>query len=115
MCFSVADWFRPEARTSRRSFLRSGLMAGVAAASFEYGRPHALAGVAGGAESPPPVALTGARIYPGPDPPPIPRGVVLTSGKAIVAVGSQEQVSIPSGARTLNCTGLVLPAGWVIC
>ena len=48
MCFSVADWFRTGARTSRRTFLRCGLMAGVAAASFEYGRSHALAGVAEG-------------------------------------------------------------------
>jgi imidazolonepropionase-like amidohydrolase len=115
MCFSVADWFRTEARTSRRTFLRCGLMAGVAAISFEYGRSHALAGVAEGAEPPPPVALTGARIYPGPDAPPIPRGVVLTSGKAIVAVGSQEQVSIPSDAKTLDCTGLVVTAGFTNC
>lgn len=59
-----------------------------------------------------PLAITGARIYPAPDGMPIFVGTVVVASGKIVAVGPQEKVQIPAGARTLDAGGLVVTAGF---
>jgi len=61
------------------------------------------------------VALTGATVYPGPDVPPIQRGVVVVRDGRILAVGSQGEVVIPGDARILDCPGLSVTAGFSNC
>ena len=59
-----------------------------------------------------PLAITGARIYPAPDAMPIFAGTVVVHGGKIVAVGKQDEVAIPAGARTIDANGLVVTAGF---
>ncbi|HSS76739.1 MAG TPA: amidohydrolase family protein, partial [Thermoanaerobaculia bacterium] len=58
------------------------------------------------------LVLSGARIYPGPDVLPIFDGAIVVQGGKIVAVGARDTVKPPAGARTLDCTGLVITAGF---
>ncbi|HEV8632552.1 MAG TPA: amidohydrolase family protein [Thermoanaerobaculia bacterium] len=60
----------------------------------------------------PPLALTGARIYPDPDGLPIFDGTVVVGGGKILAVGPRDKVTIPAGAATLDCAGKVIVAGF---
>ena len=57
------------------------------------------------------LALVGATIYPGPDRPPIPNGIVLVRDGKIAAVGSRSEVALPSGVPELDLSGLALVAG----
>jgi imidazolonepropionase-like amidohydrolase len=57
-------------------------------------------------------ALTGGKIYTSPDRAAIDSGVLLIRGGLIVAVGRADAVSIPSGAETLDCSGLAVLAGF---
>jgi len=54
------------------------------------------------------LALVGATIYPGPDRPPIPNGIVLVRDGKIAAVGSRSEVALPSGVPELDLSGLAL-------
>jgi len=56
------------------------------------------------------LALKGATIYTSPDAAPIPDGTVLMRAGRISAVGSK--VTVPPGARTIDCTGLFVAAGF---
>jgi imidazolonepropionase-like amidohydrolase len=59
-----------------------------------------------------PLALVGARIYTAPEGMPIFDGTIVAAGGKVVAVGPRDQVAIPAGARTLDCSGLVITAGF---
>jgi imidazolonepropionase-like amidohydrolase len=58
------------------------------------------------------LALVGARIYPAPDAAPIFDGVIVVADGKVVSVGPRDAVQIPAGARTLDCKGLVITAGF---
>jgi predicted amidohydrolase YtcJ len=58
------------------------------------------------------LALVGARIHPAPDGMPIFDGVVVVAGGKIETVGARNVVKVPDGTRTLDCTGLVITAGF---
>jgi imidazolonepropionase-like amidohydrolase len=58
------------------------------------------------------LALVGGTIYPSPDEGPIEDGVVLIGGERIVAVGERSSVPLPESAETLECSGLVITAGF---
>ena len=59
-----------------------------------------------------PLALTHARIYPAPDAPPIDNGTVLIREGRIAAVDVAARTTIPSDAKVIDCTGLVVVAGF---
>ena len=63
-------------------------------------------------QSAPPLALTGATIYPAPDQPAIRDAVVLLRDGRIAAVGPRGSVAVPRGADTLDCKGLTVTAGF---
>jgi imidazolonepropionase-like amidohydrolase len=78
-----------------------------------------LTGSAFGASFPPPesthntaLAIVGAKIYPAPDAKPIANGVVIVENGKIVSVGDRASVKISSGATVLDCSGMVLTAGF---
>jgi imidazolonepropionase-like amidohydrolase len=58
------------------------------------------------------LALVGGRVYPSPVDEPINNGVVVTQGGKIIAVGTGAIVSIPNRAKVIDCTGLVVLAGF---
>jgi imidazolonepropionase-like amidohydrolase len=58
------------------------------------------------------LALTGAKIYTSPDAPPLTNGVVLIRAGKIAAVGAARSVRIPADAKVLDCSGLVVTAGF---
>src|ERR1700686_3838445 len=58
------------------------------------------------------LALAGGTIYIGPTEEPIRDGVVLIHGGTIAAVGSSAHVQLPRAARTLDCSGLTITAGF---
>src|SRR5262249_43703202 len=59
------------------------------------------------------IALVGGRVQLDPNAPVIENGIVLTDGVAISAVGARSAVSVPTGARVLDCAGAtVLPGFW---
>ncbi len=90
----------------RRLLLASAVLALPAAAAALFPPPAS----AQAADAP--LAIIGARIYPSPDAMPIFAGTVVVTGGKIVAVGKQDEVAIPAGARTLDATGLVVTAGF---
>jgi imidazolonepropionase-like amidohydrolase len=53
------------------------------------------------------------RVFDGVDPEPHPGWVVLVSGERITAAGPAAEVSVPSGARTIDLTGLTLSPGLI--
>jgi imidazolonepropionase-like amidohydrolase len=59
-----------------------------------------------------PLALVGARIYTAPEGLPIFDGTIVAAGGKVVAVGPRDKVEVPAGARTLDCKGLVITAGF---
>lgn len=59
-----------------------------------------------------PLALVGARIYPAPDAAPIFDGAIVVAEGKVVSVGPRDAVQIPAGAKTLDCKGLVITAGF---
>jgi imidazolonepropionase-like amidohydrolase len=74
-------------------------------------RPAMPAGSAGAAAGSA-MVLTGARIYPAPDAAPILDGIVVCAAGKIVTVGRRDAVVPPAGARTIDCTGLVITPGF---
>src|SRR5262245_23635621 len=58
------------------------------------------------------LALVGARIYPAPDAAPIFDGAIVVAEGKVVSVGPRDAVQIPAGAKTLDCKGLVITAGF---
>ncbi|MGH9838951.1 MAG: amidohydrolase family protein [Blastocatellia bacterium] len=58
------------------------------------------------------LVLTGGTIYPGPTESPITNGVVVIRDGKIAAVGRRGSVRVPSGARTLDCAGRTIIAGF---
>jgi imidazolonepropionase-like amidohydrolase len=57
------------------------------------------------------IALTGATIIDGNGGKPVSDGVVIVSGKKILAIGSRTSVSIPAGARRIDETGKYIVPG----
>ena len=58
------------------------------------------------------VALVGGRVQPAPGAPVIDDGVVLIEGGVIRAVGRRGEVTLPPGARMLDCAGATVSAGF---
>ena len=58
------------------------------------------------------LALVGARIYPSPSALPIENGSILVHDGHIVAVGPNARIKVPQGATVIDCTGLVVTAGF---
>lgn len=55
------------------------------------------------------LALVGGTIYTSPDDDPIDRGVVVIEGKSIADAG---RISVPRGAKTIDCSGMFITAGF---
>src|SRR5262245_7140046 len=58
------------------------------------------------------LALVGGTIYTDPTADPIREGLVLIQAGRIVAVGARRSLQIPDGARTIDCAGLTVTAGF---
>ena len=58
------------------------------------------------------LVLSGAKIYPARDVAPIANGVVVVRNQKIAAVGKRGEVSYARTARILDCTGMVVTAGF---
>ena len=58
------------------------------------------------------LVLRGAKIYTSPSAPPIGDGIVVVRGSKISAVGRAGSVTVPPRARILDCTGMVIAAGF---
>jgi imidazolonepropionase-like amidohydrolase len=58
------------------------------------------------------LALIGAKIYPSPSEGPTDKGVVLIRDGKIVALGQEGKIKIPRNAVRIDCTELVLTAGF---
>ncbi|HZV60179.1 MAG TPA: S41 family peptidase, partial [Candidatus Eremiobacteraceae bacterium] len=67
---------------------------------------------AGNARSASDVVLVGAKIYSSPTEPPIDHGSIAVHDGRIVAVGPSDTIKIPRGADVIDCTGLVVTAGF---
>ena len=117
MCFVASGWSREGASLSRRRFIGAGLAGAVSAtvlgtgtlAAAQLPPRHAASGAARV------LALTGATVYPGPDVPPIQRGVVVAGDRRIIAVGHPGEVVVPAEAQILDCPGLSVTAGFSNC
>jgi imidazolonepropionase-like amidohydrolase len=59
-----------------------------------------------------PLAFTGALIYPAPGEEPIHDGVVVVDKGKITGIGSTGAITIPSGARVIDCKGQTMVAGF---
>jgi len=58
------------------------------------------------------LALIGAKVYPSPTDPPIENGTILVRDGHILAVGPSPTIKIPHDATLIDCTGLVVTAGF---
>jgi hypothetical protein len=58
------------------------------------------------------LALVGAKIYPSPSEAAIENGAIVVHDGHIVAVGPSAAVTVPRGAKVINCKGLVVTAGF---
>jgi imidazolonepropionase-like amidohydrolase len=58
------------------------------------------------------LALTGATIYPSPEEAPIANGLILIEGSRITAVGDAASLEVPPAARSIDCSGLTITAGF---
>lgn len=58
------------------------------------------------------LALVGAKIYTSPTAPPIEHGSILVHNGRILEVGTSTDVKVPRGAKVIDCTGLVVTAGF---
>jgi imidazolonepropionase-like amidohydrolase len=58
------------------------------------------------------IALVGGRIQPDPNTAVMDNGIVLTDGGTITAVGARSAVTVPRGARVLDCAGATVLAGF---
>src|SRR5580704_16519574 len=58
------------------------------------------------------LALTGAKIYTSPTVAPLTNRVILIRGGKIVSVSPASSLAVPKDAKTLDCTGSVIVAGF---
>ena len=58
------------------------------------------------------LALVGAKIYPSPTEPPIENGAILVHDERILVVGPSATIKVPPHATVIDCTGLVVTAGF---
>jgi imidazolonepropionase-like amidohydrolase len=58
------------------------------------------------------LALTGAKIYTSPTAAPLANRVILIRGGKIVSVAPAFSLAVPKDMKTLDCTGLVIVAGF---
>ncbi len=58
------------------------------------------------------LVLIGGSVYASPDAAPLPDAVVVSSNGVITAIGSRADVQIPADARTIDCTGKTVVAGF---
>ena len=58
------------------------------------------------------LALVGGNVYASPDAAPLSDAVIVTSNGVIAAIGSRSDVQIPPDARTIDCTGKTVVAGF---
>src|SRR5687768_15042047 len=58
------------------------------------------------------IALVGATVYTDPQQPPMANAGIVIDGDIIRAVGPSGRVTIPSGARIVDCTGSTVMAGF---
>ena len=58
------------------------------------------------------LALVGAKIYPSPTEPPIENGAILVHDERILVVGPSATIRVPPHATVIDCTGLVVTAGF---
>jgi imidazolonepropionase-like amidohydrolase len=58
------------------------------------------------------VAFVGAKIYTSPTDPPISNGIVVVHGEKIEAVGIAGTLTIPAGAKQIDCKGAVITAAF---
>ena len=57
-------------------------------------------------------ALVGGRVIASPELGPVDDAAVLIVGGRIAAVGPRENVTVPAGARIIDCRNMVLVAGF---
>ncbi len=89
----------------RRALAFAAMAAGGAAATW--------AAIASAAPAPNhTLALVGGRVYLAPDVVPIFDGTVVVAAGKIVAVGKRPEVAVPPGAQVIDCSGLVVVAGF---
>jgi len=60
----------------------------------------------------PPLALVGGTIYPSPDSPPIKDGTVVVANGKILSVGARGDIVVPRNSTRLDCSGMVITAGF---
>src|SRR5688500_1235847 len=58
------------------------------------------------------LALVGGTVYASAEQPPLEDAVVLIEGANIVAVGARRATTIPRGVPIVDCTGLMITAGF---
>lgn len=58
------------------------------------------------------LVLVGGSVYASPDAAPLPDAVIVTSNGVITAIGSRADVQFPGDARTIDCTGKTVVAGF---
>ncbi len=94
---------------------RSALLGLLAALALTLA-PLPVAGAPASADAPganaTPLVLSEATIFPAPDQAPILGGDLVIAGGKIVALGKHGQVPLPAGAKTLDCKGLSVFAGF---
>ena len=56
--------------------------------------------------------LAGGKIYTSPTAPPIANGVLLVQDGKIAAVGKSGEIALPAAAQKIDCTGLIITAGF---
>jgi imidazolonepropionase-like amidohydrolase len=83
-------------------------LAGIAAIWVSDSR--AQIGVAQRASNP--IALTGGRVIASPDAEPLDNATIVIVGGRIREVGPRGRVTVPTGATIIDCTGLVVVAGF---
>jgi imidazolonepropionase-like amidohydrolase len=58
------------------------------------------------------LAFTHATVYTEPDRPPLHDATILVRDSRIAAVGPTNSIQVPSSAHTIDCTGLIITAGF---
>ncbi len=74
--------------------------------------PIVVAALAAQSSIAPSLALVGGRVYPAPDAAPVDNAVVLVEDGRIAAVSPSAAVDTSRAARTIDCKGLVIVAGF---
>jgi imidazolonepropionase-like amidohydrolase len=85
-----------------RNFICAALVVLAAAASVAHSQ----------SKSEDVVALVGGRVISSPDAEPVDGSTVIIADSRIVEVGPKSRVKIPSGAKTIDCSGLTIVPGF---